>query len=75
MFSTGIPGTSIECIAANKVLLYWKQVIFSIRCSVDRVIARVSYVAFNIVRFMTDCCDLLRRFAVLSLPRTVAATA
>ncbi len=56
MLGTGIPGASIKHIAVNKVLLYWIQVILSVRCSVDRVIARVSYVAFNIVRFMTGCC-------------------
>ena len=75
MFSNGIPGARIERIAANKVFPYWKQGILSVRYSVDRVIARLSYVAFNIVRFMTDCCDLLRSFAVLSLPKTSAATA
>jgi len=75
MFSTGIPGASIERIAANKVLLYWKQVILSVRRSVDLFISRVSYVAFNIVRFMNGCCDLIRSFAVLSLPKTAAATA
>ena len=73
MFSKRIPGASIERSAVNKILLYWKQVILSVRCSVDRVIARISYDAFNIVRFMTDCCDLTRSFAVLSLPKTVAA--
>ena len=74
MFSTGIPGASIERITVNKVLLHWKQVILSVRRSVDRFISRVSYVAFNIVRFMNACCDLIRSFAVLSLPKTAAAT-
>ena len=32
------------------------------------------YNAFNIVRFMIDCCDLIRSFAVLVLPKTSAAT-
>ncbi len=49
MLSTGMPGASIERIAVDKELVYWKQVILSIRCSVERVIARISYVAFNIV--------------------------
>jgi len=44
-----MPGACIERTAVNKELLYWKQVILSVRCSVERVIARISYVAFNIV--------------------------
>ncbi len=75
--STEAPGACIERIAVNTLLQYWKQVslgLYRPATHAGPILPWNFLFAFNIVRFMTDCCDLIRSFGVLSLLKTGAAT-
>ncbi len=75
--STEAPGACIERIAVNTLLQYWKEVslgLYRPATHAGPILPWIFQFAFNIVRFMTNCCDLIRSVGVLSLLKTGAAT-